>query len=121
MSESVERTAITISGVLALLAEGKSRKEIAEYYGKTQTEMQKVVWSHPKLKNRKAKKQYEGIELIDDVEDAPIAEVVEVSPVDSQITGAVTAEVAQVPGPEANQAFAQEEVVVEETQEETWK
>lgn len=118
MSESVERIAITISGVLALLAEGKSRKEIAEYYGKTQTEMQKVVWSHPKLKNRKAKKQYEGIELIDDVEDAPIAEV---SPVDSQITDAVTAEVAQVPGPEANQAFAQEEVVVEETQEETWK
>lgn len=118
MSESVERTAITISGVLALLAEGKSRKEIAKYYGKTQTEMQKIVWSHPKLKNRKAKKQYEGIELIDDVEDAPIAEV---SPVDSQITDAVTAEVAQVPGPEANQAFAQEEVVVEETQEETWK
>ena len=118
MSENVERTAITISGVLGLLAEGKSRKEIAEYYGKTQTEMQKVVWCHPKLKNRKAKKQYEGIELIDDVEDAPIAEVF---PVDSQITDAVTAEVAHVPGPEANQAFAQEEVAVEETQEETWR
>ena len=118
MSESVERTAITISGVLALLAEGKSRKEIAEYYGKTQTEMQKVVWSHPKLKNRKAKKQYEGIELIDDVEDAPVAEV---SPVESQTTDAVIEEAAHVPGPEANHAFAQEEVAIEANQEETWR
>ena len=90
---------ITISDVLGLLAEGKSRKEIAEHYGRTQSDMKKMVWDHPKLKNRKAKKQYSGIELEDDTDDEPVAEVVE------QITDAVTEEVAHVPGPEANQAF----------------
>lgn len=61
---------ITISEVLSLLDQGKSRKEIAEHYGRTQTEMKRIVWEHPKLKNRKAKKQYTGIELEDDTEDA---------------------------------------------------
>lgn len=60
---------ITISDVLGLLAQGKSRKEIAEHYGRTQSEMNKMVWGHPKLKNKKAKKQYTGIELEDDTED----------------------------------------------------
>ena len=60
---------ITISDVLGLLAQGKSRKEIAEHYGRTQADMNKMVWGHPKLKNRKAKKQYTGIELEDDTED----------------------------------------------------
>lgn len=60
---------ITISEVLSLLAQGKSRKEIAEHYGRTQTEMKNIVWNHPKLKNRKAKKQYVGIELEDDTAD----------------------------------------------------
>ena len=60
---------ITISDVLGLLAQGKSRKEIAEHYGRTQSEMIKMVWGHPKLKNKKAKKQYTGIELEDDTED----------------------------------------------------
>ena len=78
---------ITISDVLGLLAQGKSRKEIAEHYGRTQSDMNKMVWGHPKLKNRKAKKQYSGIELEDDTEETPVAEV------------------AHVPGPEANLAF----------------
>ena len=60
---------ITISDVLGLLDQGKSRKEIAEHYGRTQSDMKKMVWDHPKLKNRKAKKQYSGIELEDDTED----------------------------------------------------
>ena len=60
---------ITISDVLGLLAQGKSRKEIAEHYGRTQSEMIKMVWGHPKLKNKKAKKHYTGIELEDDTED----------------------------------------------------
>jgi uncharacterized protein (DUF433 family) len=95
---------ITISDVLGLLAEGKSRKEIAEHYGRTQSDMIKMVWGHPKLKNRKAKKQYTGIELEDDTED--INDVAEVTP--EVITETVPAtetlvveEVAQVPGPEA--------------------
>ena len=78
---------ITIIDVLGLLAQGKSRKEIAEHYGRTQSDMNKMVWGHPKLKNRKAKKQYSGIELEDDTEETPVAEV------------------AHVPGPEANLAF----------------
>ena len=68
---------ITISDVLGLLDQGKSRKEIAEHYGRTQSDMKKMVWDHPKLKNRKAKKQYTGIELEDDTEDInDVAEVV---------------------------------------------
>lgn len=65
----VEVLRITVSDVLGLLAQGKSRKEIAEHYGRTQSDMNKMVWGHPKLKNRKAKKQYTGIELEDDTED----------------------------------------------------
>jgi len=95
---------ITISDVLGLLAEGKSRKEIAEHYGRTQSDMIKMVWGHPKLKNRKAKKQYTGIELEDDTED--INDVAEVTPeVIAETVSAtetpVVEEVAQVPGPEA--------------------
>lgn len=92
---------ITISDVLGLLAEGKSRKEIAEHYGRTQSDMIKMVWGHPKLKNRKAKKQYTGIELEDDTEDVVASEV------NDQITDAVTVteEVAHTPGPEAVEAF----------------
>lgn len=86
---------ITVSDVLGLLAQGKSRKEIAEHYGRTQSDMNKMVWGHPKLKNRKAKKQYSGIELEDDTDDAPVAET----------TTDTVAEVAHVPGPELTQAF----------------
>ena len=91
---------ITISDVLGLLAEGKSRKEIAEHYGRTQSDMIKMVWGHPKLKNRKAKKQYTGIELEDDTED--INDVAEVTPE----VETVTEEVAHSQ-PEAVQAFAE--------------
>jgi hypothetical protein len=129
MSQNAEQQAplrITISEVKGLLDLGKSRKEIADHYGKSMAEMQRTVWSHPKLKNLKAKKQYTGIELEDDTEDAPVAEV------SDQITDAVTQEVAHVPGPEANHAFEnQEEMgtqaveenapVATETVEETWR
>lgn len=98
---------ITISDVLGLLAQGKSRKEIAEHYGRTQSDMNKMVWGHPKLKNRKAKKQYSGIELEDDTED--INDVAEVS---NDFDVARSEEVATGPGnteegPEQVQAFAE--------------
>lgn len=131
MSNATEQQAplrITVSEVKSLLDQGKSRKEIADHYGKSMAEMQRTVWCHPKLKNLKAKKQYTGVELVDDEEgqDAPVAEV------NDQITDAVTQEVAHVPGPEANQAFEnQEEMgtqaveenapVATETVEETWR
>jgi uncharacterized membrane-anchored protein YhcB (DUF1043 family) len=123
MSQNAEQQAplrITISEVKSLLDQGKSRKEIADHFGKSQAEMQRMVWSHPKLKNLKAKKQYTGIELMDDEDgDAPVAEV------NDQITDAVTQ------APEAVQAFenqeemgteAEENVpVATETVEETWR
>jgi hypothetical protein len=123
MSQNAEQQAplrITVSEVKSLLDQGKSRKEIADHFGKTQAEMQRMVWSHPKLKNLKAKKQYTGIELMDDEDgDAPVAEV------NDQITDAVTQ------APEAVQAFenqeemgteAEENVpVATETVEETWR
>jgi hypothetical protein len=105
MSQNAEQQAplrITISEVKSLLDQGKSRKEIADHFGKSQAEMQRMVWSHPKLKNLKAKKQYTSIELMDDEDgDASVAEV------NDQITDAVTQEVAQDSAPEAVQAFAE--------------
>lgn len=101
MSQNAEQGAplrITVSEVKSLLDQGKSRKEIADHFGKTQAEMQRMVWSHPKLKNLKAKKQYTSVELVDDEEET-VAE--------TQVTPAVE-EVAQVPGPEAVQAFAED-------------
>ena len=88
---------ITVSDVLGLLAQGKSRKEIAEHYGRTQSDMNKMVWGHPKLKNRKAKKQYTGIELEDDTD--------ETETVTEAVGSGTVAEVAHVPGPELTQAF----------------
>jgi hypothetical protein len=127
MSQDVENAVqtapvlrITVSDVLGLLAQGKSRKEIAEHYGRTQSDMNKMVWGHPKLKNRKAKKQYTGIELEDDTEDINdamidvevtqetldmnpdlVAEGVQVG----EVLQVEAEEVAQVPGTEATQAF----------------
>jgi hypothetical protein len=95
---------ITISDVLGLLDQGKSRKEIAEHYGRTQSDMKKMVWDHPKLKNRKAKKQYTGIELEDDTED--INDVAEVT---DQITDAVT--VTEEVATEAPVTLAEGEIV----------
>lgn len=104
MSQNAEQQAplrITISEVKSLLDQGKSRKEIADHYGKSMAEMQRTVWCHPKLKNLKAKKQYTGVELVDD-EETPVAE--------TQVTQEAPAveEEAQVPGPEAVQAFAED-------------
>lgn len=106
MSQNAEQQAplrITVSEVKSLLDQGKSRKEIAEHFGKTQAEMQRMVWSHPKLKNLKAKKQYTGIELMDDEEDT-VAEVAENTQQVAEVEATeVQAEVAQVPGDTVNQ------------------
>jgi len=58
---------IKISGVLALLEQGKSREEIAEHYGITMADC-KRLFENPKLKGKKAKKQ-PAFTLIDDLED----------------------------------------------------
>jgi alpha-D-ribose 1-methylphosphonate 5-triphosphate diphosphatase PhnM len=104
MSQNAEQQAplrITVSEIKSLLDQGKSRKEIAEYFNKTQAEMQRMVWSNPKLKNLKAKKQYTGIELIDDEEDT-IAAVETVQEVEA-VPAAPGEEVAEVPEDAVNQ------------------
>jgi hypothetical protein len=118
IDQQVEQQAplrITISEVKSLLDQGKSRKEIADYYGKTQAEMQRMVWSHPKLKNLKAKKQYTGIELEDDEEDAPVAEVENAT--DNALNQGPTVEESQSPGTD----IAEENAPVTAEAEETWK
>lgn len=80
MSQTTEKKPIGIKQVKAMLQEGKSRKEIAEHYGRSQAEMNATVWQHPELKGLKAKK----IHHVDIVEDedaieqtdaaAPVAE-----------------------------------------------
>lgn len=63
----MEKPEITVTGVLALLGEGKSRKEIAEHYGISGVDC-KVLFQHPDLKGRKTKKKRElGFILIDDL------------------------------------------------------
>lgn len=44
---------IKASEVRALIAENKTRKEIAEHFGVSQEEMKRKVWSHPAFKNKK--------------------------------------------------------------------
>jgi len=105
--ESVAPLQITISGVLSLLSQGKNRKEIAEHYGKTQTEMNLLVWSHPKLKGRKVKKQYTGIELVDDLE--------EEEEVQAQAE-TVQEETVQEEAPTQNTAFTEAEVPADQPQ-----
>lgn len=104
VAESTAPLRITISEVLSLLAQGKNRKEIAEHFGRTQTEMNKLVWSHPKLKGRKIKKQYTGIELEDDTEEETVAEVQEV--VEEAVADLNTIAQEEVVVPEQNNAFA---------------
>ena len=124
---------LTISGVLALLDQGMSRKEIAAHYGRTQTDMQKMVWGHPKLKNRKAKKQYSGIELEDDTEDVidvvVTQETLDMNP-DLVAEGIQVGEVLQVEAneteeivsaPEETNAFGTETEEVASTTTEDWK
>jgi hypothetical protein len=67
MSELNVNRQVTISEVISLLDQGKSRKEIAEYYNIPMSVMAEKIFSHPKLKGLKAKKQYH-INLIDDTD-----------------------------------------------------
>lgn len=78
-----DKKQITISSVDALLKAGKSRKEIAEHFGETMAEMNRLVWSHPKLKGRKMIKQKtDSIELIDDEDAVEVQEIMAEGDVD---------------------------------------
>lgn len=64
MSEKIQ---ITITGVQALLEQGKSRKAIAEHYGISMADC-KRLFMNPKLKGKKARKVEGDFILIDDTE-----------------------------------------------------
>jgi hypothetical protein len=98
-----DKKQITISSVDALLKAGKSRKEIAEHFGETMAEMNRLVWSHPKLKGRKMIKQkVDSIELIDDEDGEEVQEIMAVGDVDG--------------GAEAEEPEVEETEEAEETQ-----
>lgn len=109
---------LTISGVLALLDQGMSRKAIAAHYGRTQTDMQKMVWGHPKLKNKKAKKQYSGIELEDDLEDEVVAEQEEI--IAEEVAQVTPTEYVHTSAPELTNAFGTETEEVANSTSEDW-
>lgn len=56
---------VSITQCQTFLKEGKTRKEIAEYYNLPMSVMAEKVWSHPALKGLKTKKIY-NVELVDD-------------------------------------------------------
>jgi len=76
-----EKKQIKISDVVALLQEGKTRKEIAEHYDIPQSSVKKI-FQHPKLKGKKSHKTPD-YELVDDVsEDGTV--ITEDTPVNAE-------------------------------------
>ena len=66
---SAEKKKITVTQVLADLANGIDRKGIREKYGLKQAELE-LLFQHPKLKNRKVKKAFvPSFELVDDTDE----------------------------------------------------
>lgn len=61
-----KRKQIVVSEVLDLLNSGKTRKEIAEHYGKPLSVMNATVFKHPEIKNIKTKKELD-FEIVDDL------------------------------------------------------
>lgn len=61
-----EKRKIALKDILAMLKEGKSRKEINEYYELNPREAKEVLWSNPKLKGVKKAKYSIGIELVEE-------------------------------------------------------
>lgn len=68
---SQERKTITVSEVIRLLDEGLHRPQIAEYFGLSMSDVNKL-FKNPALKGKKARKA-PGFVLIDDTEDRNVA------------------------------------------------
>lgn len=62
-----EKRKIVLQDILAMLEEGKSRKEINEYYELNPREA-KTLWANPKLKGVKKAKYSIGIELVEEAD-----------------------------------------------------
>ncbi len=61
----MERKKLSITEVLLMLDEGKSKDEINTFYELNPREI-KALWQHPKLKGKKKAKYSVGIEIVDD-------------------------------------------------------
>ena len=73
---SIVKKTVSLEEIKGFLAEGKTRKEIAEYYGLPLSAMAKSVFQHPELKSKKSKKIYE-IVLAEDMPENVSLEVLE--------------------------------------------
>lgn len=115
MSETATKPQVKVSDVLELLNQGKDRKEIAEHYGIPVSVMARTVWQHPKLKNKKAKKQYDIVIEDDTVDPAQttleqlIAEVETEGIAEANAAEAVVEEVATQENVEATSETVEEE------------
>ena len=63
-----EKEKLYYKDILAMLEEGKSRKEINEYYELNPREAKEFYWDNPKLKGVKKAKYSIGIELVEEEE-----------------------------------------------------
>jgi hypothetical protein len=72
---------ITATAVRALVAEGKTRKEIAEHFGASQQEMNRKVWSQPGFKG--AKRNMSPVTFIDDENGAVASENTSTAPAET--------------------------------------
>jgi len=101
--ETAVKPKVSIIQCQQFLKEGKTRKEIAEYYGVPMSVMAEQVWSHPALKGLKTKRVFE-LELVDDRE---VVETATQAVIAEEAVLAMTEVVAEdVVTTEANQAFA---------------
>lgn len=60
---------LTISEVLSMLEQGKTRDEINEYFGLERKIDKDTLWKHPKLKGKKTRVNLPTISIIDDTEE----------------------------------------------------
>ena len=119
MSETATKPQVKVSDVLELLNQGKDRKEIAEHYGIPVSVMARTVWQHPKLKNKKAKKQYDIVVEDDTVDPAQTTLEQQIAEVEAEGVAEANAEAVVEEVATQENVEATSETVEEEAQEMT--
>lgn len=100
---STEKKQITVSEILSKLESGVTRDQIKEEYGLSHREMQEL-FRHPKLKNRKTRKEV-SFELVDDTEEGDNTSEEEEVPVE-ETQAEVQAEIPDVEAVEEGGMFS---------------
>lgn len=109
----VVKKTVSLEEIKSLLAQGKSRKEIAQYYELPLSAM-KGVFSHPELKNKKAKKLYE-VTLVEEIE-VTNAEQISEEPVAETAQRTIFDEIEE----RQEESFETEQEQAPEIQDESW-